>query len=143
MYFVLGTNTKSTNLQILRQDIHNINTRHIPSNIQSKLCCLLNLIKITCLLNLFFYRGFVNLRVGGYDMSNVVRIYMSIKTNVCSLRAIHLHLNGVMTIHAIKLNSNRFWYRWSYPVRITEMKINKQLRQERMIRPSLTFIQYL
>ena len=85
----------------------------------------------------------VNWRVGGYDMSNVVRIYMSIKTNVCSLRVIHLHLNGVMTIHAIKLNSNRFWYGWSYPVSITEMKINKQLRQERMIRPSLTFIQYL
>jgi hypothetical protein len=32
----------------LRQDIHNINTRHIPPNILSKLCCLLNLIKITC-----------------------------------------------------------------------------------------------
>ena len=29
----------------LRQDIHNINTRHIPPNILSKLCCLLNLIK--------------------------------------------------------------------------------------------------
>jgi hypothetical protein len=69
-------------------------------------------------------------------MSNVVRIYMSIKTNVCSLRVIHLHLNGVMTIHAIKLNSNRFWYRWSYPVRITEMKINKQLSRCKLRTPS-------
>jgi hypothetical protein len=31
-----------------RQDIRNINTRHIPLNIQSKLYCLLRLISITC-----------------------------------------------------------------------------------------------
>ena len=31
-----------------RQDIRNFNTRHIPPNIQSKLCCLLRLISITC-----------------------------------------------------------------------------------------------
>jgi hypothetical protein len=34
-----------------RQNIHNFNTR------QSKLCCLLNLIKITCLFELFFFGG--------------------------------------------------------------------------------------
>ena len=63
-------------------------------------------------------------------MSNVVHIYMSIKTNVCSLRVIHLHLNGVMINHAINLNSNRVWYRWSYPVRITEMKTKNTIRPE-------------
>ena len=31
-----------------RQEIRNINTRHIPLNIQSKLCCLLSLINTTC-----------------------------------------------------------------------------------------------
>ena len=55
----------------LRQDIHNIKTRHIPSNIQSKLCCLLNLIRITCLLPLFFYR------VRGYTNS-LTRSYMGL-----------------------------------------------------------------
>ena len=30
-----------------RQEIHNINTRHIPPNIRSKLCCLLSLINTT------------------------------------------------------------------------------------------------
>ena len=30
-----------------RQKIHNINTRHIPPNIRSKLCCLLSLINTT------------------------------------------------------------------------------------------------
>ena len=30
-----------------RQEIHNINTRHIPPNICSKLCCLLILINTT------------------------------------------------------------------------------------------------
>ena len=30
-----------------RQEIHNINTRHIPPNICSKLCCLLSLINTT------------------------------------------------------------------------------------------------
>jgi septal ring factor EnvC (AmiA/AmiB activator) len=31
-----------------RKEIHNINTRHIPPNIHSKLCCLLSLISIMC-----------------------------------------------------------------------------------------------
>ena len=31
-----------------RQEMDNINTRHIPPNILSKICCLLNLIKIRC-----------------------------------------------------------------------------------------------
>jgi len=42
-----------------------------------------------------------------------------------SLRVIYLHQIGVMSIHAMNLNSNRMWYRWSYPVCITEMKNKK------------------
>ena len=31
-----------------REELHNINTRHIPLNIRSKLCCPQSLINITC-----------------------------------------------------------------------------------------------
>jgi hypothetical protein len=58
-------------LKEIREEIHNINTRHIPSNIQSKLYCLLNLIRITCLLHLFVYR------VRGYTNS-LTRSYMGL-----------------------------------------------------------------
>ena len=58
-------------LKEIRVEIHNINTRHIPSNIQSKLCCLLNLIRIICLLHLFVYR------VRGYTNS-LTRSYMGL-----------------------------------------------------------------
>ena len=40
-------NECKTDIAVNRQEIQNINTRHIPPNIRSKLCSLLNLIKIT------------------------------------------------------------------------------------------------
>ena len=40
-----------------RQKIYNINDRHIPLNIRSKLCCFFNLNKMTCLLDLLFCGG--------------------------------------------------------------------------------------
>jgi hypothetical protein len=42
-----------------------------------------------------------------------------------SLRVIRLNQIGVMSIHAMNLNSNRMRYIWSYPVCITELKNKK------------------
>ena len=38
-----------------RQIINDINDRHIPLHIRSKLCCFFNLDKMTCLLDLFSF----------------------------------------------------------------------------------------
>jgi len=70
-------NEFSTDIAENRQKIYDINDRHIPLNIRSKLCCLFNLNKITCLLDLFFLER----KRGCRDTINLTRSWMVLITS--------------------------------------------------------------
>ena len=67
----------STDIAENKQKIYDINDRHIPLNIRSKLCCLFNLNKITCLLDFFFLER----KRGRRDTKNLTRSWMVLITN--------------------------------------------------------------